>query len=195
MISLNIFTKCPNTGNPKTRMSMLLDKKGRSSLSQEMLLCILSEIKDMNANIKKCLWVYPDYNDPWIESLSKEYELILNKQVGKTLSSRIIQCLLMESKYSEKTILIGSDIPSLTKETIMESIAILDNNDVVLGPSYDGGFYLIGIKDNRLCKHLLNQNRLKSFLDLKDYFESIEKKVGLLDKHKDIDNPEDLLLI
>jgi len=105
MISLNIFTKCPNTGNPKTRMSMLLDKKGRSSLSQEMLLCILSEIKDMDASIRKCLWVYPDYNDPWIESLSKKYKLILNKQIGETLSSRIIQCLFVESKYSEKTIL------------------------------------------------------------------------------------------
>ena len=83
MISLNIFTKCPNTGNPKTRMSMLLDKKGRSNLSQEMLLCILSEIKYMDASIRKCLWVYPDYNNPWIESLSKEYKLILNKRLVK----------------------------------------------------------------------------------------------------------------
>lgn len=195
MISLNIFTKCPSTGSPKMRMSKILDKKGRAHLSKEMLLCILSEIKDINSHVKKCLWVYPNYDDVWIKNLSKKYKLILKRQIGKTLSSRMIQCLYSESKYSEKTILIGSDIPSLSKETIMKSIAILDNNDIVLGPSFDDGFYLIGIKDNSLCKHLLSQNELKSFIDLKAYFESIEKKVGLLDRHKDIDNPEDLLII
>ena len=47
MISLNIFAKCPNTGNPKQRMSKLLDKKGRVDLAKIMLKNIIEEIHNM----------------------------------------------------------------------------------------------------------------------------------------------------
>ena len=195
MISLNIFTKCPNTGDPKQRMYGLLNKSGRSSLAKVMLCCILSETKDLNINIKKNLWVFPNYNDNYINDISKEYEVSLKNQSGNSLTSRMIYCLFTESKISDKTILIGSDIPSLNKNTIVKSINILDDHDVVLGPSYDDGFYLIGIKDNSICEQLINYGHLTSFRDINNFLVSINKKVGLLDKHKDIDEPRDLLTI
>ena len=179
MISLNIFTKCPNTGDPKKRMYSLLNKSGRSCLAKIMLCCILSETTSLN--IKKNLWVFPNVS--------------LRCQAGNSLTSRMINCLFIESKISDKTILIGSDIPSLSKETIIQSINILDDHDVVLGPSYDDGFYLIGIKDNNICNQLTNYGDLSSFRDIKNFLVSRGKKVSLLDRHKDIDEPKDLLTI
>ena len=42
--------------------------------------------------------------------------------------------------------LIGTDIPHLSTDLLEESILYLKNTDVILGPSDDGGYYLIGMK-------------------------------------------------
>lgn len=44
-----------------------------------------------------------------------------------------------------KMVLIGSDCPTLTSEIMEEAFDMLNDNDVVFGPSEDGGYYLIGM--------------------------------------------------
>ncbi|MEN2495125.1 MAG: hypothetical protein TECD_01043 [Hyphomicrobiaceae bacterium hypho_1] len=46
-------------------------------------------------------------------------------------------------------ILIGSDIPSIRPSHIAEGFSSLGSNDVVFGPAYDGGFWLIGMARRR----------------------------------------------
>jgi rSAM/selenodomain-associated transferase 1 len=47
---------------------------------------------------------------------------------------------------AEKAILIGSDYPSLRAELLEQAFSDLDQSEVVLGPTYDGGYYLIGMR-------------------------------------------------
>ncbi len=47
---------------------------------------------------------------------------------------------------AEKVILVGSDTPSLPSARLAQAFRRLDRADVVLGPSDDGGYYLIGMK-------------------------------------------------
>ena len=65
MTSLNIFTKCPYTGNPKTRMQSFLTDKERTFISKYMLLNILQEVTKLN-DISINLWVYPKYKHPFL---------------------------------------------------------------------------------------------------------------------------------
>lgn len=44
-----------------------------------------------------------------------------------------------------KGILIGGDIPGLGVDHIEQARDLLDTNDLVFGPSEDGGYYLIGM--------------------------------------------------
>jgi rSAM/selenodomain-associated transferase 1 len=44
-----------------------------------------------------------------------------------------------------RVVLIGSDNPTLPAELICEACAALDTHDVILGPSADGGYYLVGM--------------------------------------------------
>jgi rSAM/selenodomain-associated transferase 1 len=46
----------------------------------------------------------------------------------------------------ERVVLVGSDSPSLPTAYIEEASAALDHCDVVIGPSSDGGYYLIGMR-------------------------------------------------
>jgi rSAM/selenodomain-associated transferase 1 len=45
----------------------------------------------------------------------------------------------------EKVIIVGSDLPTLPAEHIRQAIAWLDKGTVAIGPSSDGGYYLIGL--------------------------------------------------
>jgi rSAM/selenodomain-associated transferase 1 len=48
------------------------------------------------------------------------------------------------SRGAERTVLIGSDSPSIPGEFVAEAFQRLADHDVVLGPSHDGGYYLVG---------------------------------------------------
>lgn len=41
--------------------------------------------------------------------------------------------------------MIGTDIPSLTSAVVDSALAALEQHEAVVGPSVDGGFYLLGI--------------------------------------------------
>jgi rSAM/selenodomain-associated transferase 1 len=50
------------------------------------------------------------------------------------------------SDGADRVILIGVDCPGVSEAVISDAFARLDQADVVIGPSFDGGYYLIGMK-------------------------------------------------
>ena len=50
------------------------------------------------------------------------------------------------SDGADRVILIGVDCPGVSEAVITEAFARLDQADAVIGPSFDGGYYLIGLK-------------------------------------------------
>ena len=194
MTSLNIFTKCPYTGNPKTRMQSFLTDKERTFISKYMLLNILQEVTKLN-DILINLWVYPKYKHPFFQKIQSKYKINLVEQIGDSLNHRMQNCIALQSKKFKKIILIGSDIPSLTYDIIELTINFLDKNDYVIGPSKDGGFYL-------LAKNNFNNKSTDMLQDIGGNFSSIKKTLDekqinykILPKLKDIDTKEDLLFI
>ena len=193
MISLNIFSKCPYNGNPKTRLKGLLNKEERSFITLHMLTNILDEVSEINDDFKITLWVYPRLKDNLFHTIKRKYKINIRQQQGSSLCERMNNCLSLESSKYEKTILIGSDIPSLTKGIIMDAKYALLKKDIVIGPSIDGGFYLIGIKGH--YKDFIDCMKPMDIQNLKDKISSHSLDLELLQELKDIDKPEDLLFI
>jgi rSAM/selenodomain-associated transferase 1 len=46
---------------------------------------------------------------------------------------------------ADRVAVIGTDVPALTRDDVLEALASLEDHDLVLGPSRDGGYYLIGL--------------------------------------------------
>jgi len=69
-------------------------------------------------------------------------------QAGQDLGERMYNALaqLLAMDTIGRGILIGADIPEITGELIGEADRQLRGNDLVLGPTNDGGYYLIGMK-------------------------------------------------
>ena len=81
------------------------------------------------------------------------------EQVGITFGERFTNAIqsVFDKGFSQ-IITVGNDTPHLQSCQILQAIEQLKTNDIVLGPSLDGGFYLMGLR-----KSQFNQN---TFLDL-----------------------------
>ena len=49
-------------------------------------------------------------------------------------------------EINQKVVIVGSDCASLTSEIIQQAFDQLDENDFVIGPALDGGYYLLGMR-------------------------------------------------
>jgi glycosyltransferase A (GT-A) superfamily protein (DUF2064 family) len=71
------------------------------------------------------------------------------EQVGNNFGERFTNAI--ESVYNKGfdcVITIGNDTPHLTTKHILKTVEKLQKDDFVLGPSIDGGFYLMGLNKN-----------------------------------------------
>lgn len=87
---------------------------------------------------------------------------------------------------------IGTDLPELEVNHITKALKALSDNDIVLGPSHDGGYYLIGM--NQLYDQLFNDIDWSTEHVLTQTLErAAGKKTELLQEENDIDTFSDLL--
>ncbi len=130
-----------------------------------------------------------DDEDDWTE----EYfdKLIQRKgDLGIKMANAFYQ---MIKDGFESMVLIGSDCYDISEDHIKEAFQALQENDVVLGPAEDGGYYLIGMKD--FHPRLFADKKWSSETVFTDTVTTIEE-LGLsyfeLEKLSDIDYLKDL---
>ena len=74
-------------------------------------------------------------------------EPFFEPQCSGSLGRRMQTAFVHMFRHGAKSaILIGSDCPLLESTLVTEAFAALKNNDLVLGPATDGGYYLIGLR-------------------------------------------------
>ena len=91
-------------------------------------------------------------------------------------------------------LIIGADIPGITRAHIARAFAALGNHDAVFGPAPDGGYWLIGLKRSRAVPtSLFNTVRWSSEHALADTIASLpDLSHAFIDTLEDVDTAEDL---
>jgi rSAM/selenodomain-associated transferase 1 len=74
------------------------------------------------------------------------FQFAKEKQEGEDLGLRMLNAFKKINMTHDKIILIGSDCPYISSPVLEEAFIALDDNEVVLGPAEDGGYYLIGMR-------------------------------------------------
>ena len=192
-VVINILSKNPDQTDCKTRLKDLLSKGDRSFISKVMLEMTCKAIS--NIDVKKRLYLYPNIKGEFIKNLSKDFKLSVSIQKNGFLSDKIYSVLNIQDKTISKRILVGSDIPSIDTSDFEECIGLLDKYDLVLGPSKDGGFYFVGVKNN--AHEVFKDLKLDHITLNRMICECLRYKFNyrLTRVLKDIDNVEDLLFI
>ena len=118
-------------------------------------------------------------------------------QQGKSFAERITNAFdATYAKGYENVICIGNDCPSLTFKLLENAIAQVENNKIVLGPTKDGGAYLIAIPKSQFNASTFTQVKWQStqtYTNLKNLYQAVQADVLETEILIDIDNPEDIL--
>ncbi len=113
-------------------------------------------------------------------------------QYGNTFGERLTNALKgVFDQGFDRVITIGNDSPGLTAEHLIHAANQLNRHDLVLGPSKDGGTYLIGIRKNAFDEKMwprINWSAENSFRDLWDFAQQRGLQTYVGHVLQDIDN-------
>jgi len=149
-----VFAKAPVPGYAKTRLIPALGETQAARLQRELTALTL----DIASRANLCpveLWCTPDCEHEFFTHCRTNYNVTLHLQQGHDLGQRMAQALAAALARSRHAVLIGTDNRDLNISYLREAIRTLTGKkDVVIGPSADGGYVLIG--SNRLIPELLS---------------------------------------
>ncbi len=117
------------------------------------------------------------------------------RQSGGDLGERLASVAgTLFSRGAAAVVLCDSDSPTLPDRYIREAFRRLDETDIVIGPSDDGGYYLIGMKRHE--RHLFSKIPWSSPQVTERTVAAARRRnlsVSLLEPWYDVDTPADLL--
>lgn len=186
---LIIFVKNPEKGRVKTRLAKSIGEDQALAVYHRLLSYTKEITKKLNCEKAVYYSDSIDHNDLW-DNMIYDKHLQQGNDLGERMQDALSNAFASGKK---RVVIIGSDCIELESYMIKEAFAVLDNNDVVIGPAKDGGYYLLGMK--KFLPTLFENKRWSSedllmdtILDLK----KMQSSYFLMKTLNDIDTIEDL---
>lgn len=142
--ALIVFTRVPIPGATKTRLMPFLNGEECAKLHSCFLKDIYRKVEPAGADV--FVFYTPRDEKELLKHVLGEQVTYL-PQYGEDLGQRMKHAIgiVLRMGY-EKAVLIGTDIPQIHTETIKNAFDNLDEKEIVIHPTFDGGYYLIGMK-------------------------------------------------
>ena len=185
-----LFTRVPKPGMTKTRLLPVLSPDQCVSLHWAFLKDLAALYRELDAHLFIAYAPDPDWE--WLKSVFPNAGYFPQK--GEDLGERMYRVIrkVLALGY-ESVILTGADLPMMTAGHLNSGFAALETNDIAIGPTSDGGYYLIGMK--KPCRGVF---RVEGYGGASVFENTVAAaknaglSVGLALPCDDVDTPEDL---
>lgn len=190
-----VFAKPPRPGHVKTRL------RGRLT-AQEAAEVHLACVKDTAAMVASVggyrKWLLVAGRLGATQKLAQQALLSsrwrLGVQTGHDLGARLERAFRTHFEAgAKKVVVVGTDTPWMGPQRIVRAFQLLDAADVVIGPTEDGGYYLIGAR--RLVPEMFRGIRWGTETVSAQTLAALRRANAshrLLPRDFDLDRPEDL---
>jgi rSAM/selenodomain-associated transferase 1 len=188
-----LFIKAPVRGQVKTRIAAALGEDAALELYQRFVLDILDALEQTGVPVRIC-YSPPDSGKAvtgWLGP-ERQYQPQEGRDVGERMADAFQQAF---SGGISRAVLIGSDIPDLPAPLLKDVMAALLTHDAVIGPACDGGYYLIGFKDETFLPSAFQHipwSTSAVFERTMAAFDRAGKQVHVLPEWQDVDTIQDL---
>ncbi len=189
--ALIIFTRVPEPGRAKTRLSVRLSDKECAGMQEAML----KDLRELSGVEEWDTFVYytPAGGEEKIRRLLPG-AYAYRPQDDAEFGTRMSGCIgrVLEEGY-EACVLIGTDIPVIDRVLIHRAFQVLEREQAVIAPTRDGGYYLIGMKE--LHREIFEDQvygKGSVFLDTVEKMKRFGCTYDELPVLIDIDEPEDI---
>lgn len=193
-----LFTRYPEPGRCKTRLIPALGRDGAADLHRDMTHRVLAQLTKLAAIHPHLLEIHYDGGTEeqmrlWLDA-GRHYR----QQADGDIGCRMQAAISRHQSRMQRLLLIGSDCPDLTAEIMQEAFMALTTHDLVLGPAFDGGYYLIGTRQESsslICRTLFQDMPWGTddvYPTTKNRAEQHRLRCHTLTRLHDIDTPADL---
>jgi len=140
--ALGVFAKYWEPGRAKTRLALTIGAENAAEIARLCFSCTLLRFSKL-ADRTAVYFTPPDRHTEFLQVSPENWSLAPQGQgdLGQRMQNFFEQQF---AKGADRVVLIGSDSPDLPQEYLAEAFEALKTRPVVLGPSEDGGYYLVG---------------------------------------------------
>jgi rSAM/selenodomain-associated transferase 1 len=191
---LIIFTRYPEAGKAKTRLIPALGAEGAAALHRQMADHTVLQVQGFQFQHPLCVEVRfaggnRDLMQRWLGK-----DLMYTIQGEGDLGDRMARSFEAAFKAGvDRVLIIGTDCPDLNPGLFAQAFDHLQQQDLVLGPARDGGYYLIGL--GRFIPQLLIGIAWSTATVLAQTLaiaQQLDLSVAMLPVLSDVDDPDDL---
>ncbi len=190
---LIIFGRYPVPGRTKTRLIPALGPAGAADLQRRLTENILETVRRFarprEIGVEICF--EGDSKQKMRQWLGSGE--VLSRQVSGNLGERMQAAFLGAfQRGANRVVLLGTDIPQIRTDHLEQAFDALAENDLVIGPSTDGGYWLIGLNHPVDLFEGIQWSTDAVFGQTLALANEQKLRVKLLSSLKDIDTAEDL---
>ena len=190
-----VFAKLPEPGRVKTRLRGTLSPQQAAELHRACLADTVAAVARV-PGCRKRLQVASgiDAARELAAALKLKHPWQVGVQRGRDLGERLEQAFasLFGAGY-RRVVIVGTDTPWMGSRRIAHALELLDAADAVLGPTEDGGYYLVGA--HQLYKPMFRGipwSTSQVFDRTLGALQKVHARYRLLPRDFDLDRPEDL---
>ena len=182
-----LFVKEPQPGRVKTRLQPHLSADEAAELYRAFVLDSAETLERSVAESKVIAYAPVGAEAAIGELVGDNFGLIVQPETD--LGGRMDRLMRWSfEKGAQRTVIVGSDTPTLPAAYIDGALEMLGERDIVLGPSMDGGYYLVGQK--RADSALFTGIEWSTGAVLQQTLERLgNQSLGLLPPWYDVDTP------
>lgn len=138
--SLIIFVRRPELGKVKTRIAKEVGDELALQVYCELLRHTREVVQQVDTQ-RLLYYTHVVHDDEWSSD-----HFVKRTQTEGDLGHKMKSAFTDALQESDRAVIIGSDCAQLSPAIIEASYKALDDHDIVIGPSMDGGYYLLGMK-------------------------------------------------
>jgi uncharacterized protein len=190
--SLYIIARAPRAGEVKTRLARQIGEEGAARLYAAFLRDLGHRFA--HGAFRPRWYVTPAGGWPEIATLLPNgAPWTVRAQPEGSLTDRQ-RHLLREAAASGETpvVLIASDSPQLEVSVVAEAFDLLRGHELVLGPTLDGGYYLIGMRGWHDVLAGATMGHADVLSEVRERASALGLRTALLPATFDVDEAEDL---
>ena len=189
---LIIFAKSPIPGKVKTRLTPHITPTKAAELYEAFIADTISTALKL-----KCERITVAYSPGYAE---KTFQRLCGQSVdylpqkGHNLGERMKNAFKHSfDKGFKRTVIIGTDSPTLPLSYIREAFDVLTEVPVTIGPTFDGGYYLIGLsaQEDALFDNI-EWSTSNVFGQTLARIKTASKQLSILPPWYDVDTPDGL---
>lgn len=189
---LYIMARQPVAGQTKTRLQPLLGEKGAALLTAWMIRETVQTAKQAWPG-PVVLLAWPDTRHPLFAALARVHEVGLEAQAAGDLGWKMSAALARGIEQHGAAAVMGVDVPQCSAMLLQQAGEALTAGQAVIGPSHDGGYYLLGLTGP--APSLFEDmpwSTSSVYAETLHRVRALQMDVLELETLQDIDTPEDL---